>query len=199
MSAVDKWQGADGVRDEFGIDASATLIGTVANFRPQKGHFTLLEVADLVLRRIPSVRFLFVGRGPLEDAVKKRASQMGLEDAVVFAGFRSDVPRVLAALDVFALSSGWEGLSIALLEAMARGLPAVATRAGGVPEVIEDGRSGLLVPLNDPRAMAEEIVRVIENRSLAEKLGAEARLRARRFDIIDAVRREEAVYAELLA
>lgn len=199
MAAVEGWQDADGVREEFGIDAGATLIGTIANFRPQKRHFILLEVADLVRRRIPSVRFLFVGQGPLEDAVKKRASQMGLEDVVVFAGFRSDVPRVLAALDVFALSSGWEGLSIALLEAMARGLPAVATRAGGVPEVIEDGRNGLLVPLNDPQSMAEEIVRVVENRSLAETLGAEARLRARRFNIIDAVRREEAVYAELLA
>lgn len=199
MTAIETWQNADGVREELGIDTAAPLVGTIANFRPQKRHFLLLEVADLVRRRIPSVRFLFVGQGPLEDAVKKRASQMGLESTVVFAGFRSDVPRVLAALDVFALSSGWEGLSIALLEAMARGLPTVATHAGGVSEVIEDGKSGLLVPLDDPGMIADQIIRVIENRPLAEKLGAAARLRARRFDIKEAVRREEAVYAELLA
>ena len=199
MTALGSSPAADGIRRELGIDAEAPLIGTIANFRPQKGHFLLLEAARLVRLRIPSMRLLLVGKGPLEDAVKRRAAEMGLGDAVVFAGFRSDIPRILASIDVFALSSGWEGLSIALLEAMACGLPAVATRAGGVSEVIEDGRSGLLVPLDDPRTMSDAIIRVIEDAPLAAKLGAEARLRARRFDIKETVRREEAVYAELLS
>ena len=199
IASVERWKSEDGVRDGLGIDADAPVVGTIANFRPQKRHSVLLEAADLVRKRIPNVRFLFVGQGPMEDQVKKRAWQMGLKDTVVFAGYRTDVPQVLASLDVFALSSGWEGLSIALLEAMACGLPAVASRVGGVSEVIEDGKSGLLVPPDDPHSMADEIIRMLGNRSLAEKLGAEARLRARRFDIRATVRREEAVYAELLA
>lgn len=199
MGALEASPATDGVRDEYGVDSAAPFVGTIANFRPQKRHFVLLEVADLVRQRISAARFLFVGDGPLENTVKRRAIEMGLENTVVFAGFRSDVPRILASLDVFALSSGWEGLSIALLEAMARGLPAVATRAGGVSEVIEDGKSGLLVPLDNPRSMADSIIRVIEDRRLAKTLGAQARLRAQRFDIRETVRREEAVYEELLA
>lgn len=199
MGALGSSPDGDGVRDEFGIDDDAPVIATIANFRPQKGHSLLLEVTRLIRQRIPTARLLLVGTGPLEDVVKERTIEMGLEDAVIFAGFRSDVPRILTSVDVFALSSGWEGLSIALLEAMAHGLPAVATRAGGVSEVIEDGRSGLLVPLDDPRSMADAIVRVVEDRPLAAKLGAEARVRARRFDIKETVQREEAVYADLLA
>ena len=198
IASVERWKSEDGVRDGLGIDADSPVVGTIAIFRPQKRHWSA-GGGGSVRERIPNVRFLFVGQGPMEDQVKKRAWQMGLKDTVVFAGYRTDVPQVLASLDVFALSSGWEGLSIALLEAMACGLPAVASRVGGVSEVIEDGKSGLLVPPDDPHSMADEIIRMLGNRSLAEKLGAEARLRARRFDIRATVRREEAVYAELLA
>ena len=198
IEAVEAWDGPDGVRQGLGIDADAPLVGTIANFRPQKRHSVLLEAAALVRRRIPRVRFLLVGQGPLENEVKRRAREMGLDGTVIFAGFRSDVPRVLSSLDVFALSSGWEGLSIALLEAMALGRPAVACLAGGVSEVIDDGLSGLLVPRDDPPRLAEEIIRVLEDRSLANRLGAEARVRARHFDIRHAVKREEDVYAQLL-
>jgi glycosyltransferase involved in cell wall biosynthesis len=189
----------NGIRDELGIPADAPLVGTVANFRTEKAHADLLRAAVLVRRDVPDVRFVLVGQGPLERQVRRQAEQLGLSDTVIFAGFRTDVPRVAAAIDVFALSSRHEGLSIALLEAMALGKPPVVTRVGGLPELVEHSRQGLLVPPADPLALAAGIVSVLQDRGLRDRLGQAARLRAADFDIRAAVRRMEAVYTTLLS
>jgi glycosyltransferase involved in cell wall biosynthesis len=190
---------ADGVRAELGIPARAPVVGTVANFRHEKGHQYLLRAADLARRSVPEVRFLLVGQGPLEAQTRRQAEQLGLGDTVVFAGFREDVPRLIAAVDLFALSSLHEGLSIALLEAMALGKPPVVTRVGGLPELIEHRRHGLLVPPADPSALAAGIVAMLQDPDLRARLGQAARERAADFDIRLAVRRMEEVYEELLA
>lgn len=189
----------DGVRAELGISDGAPVVGTVANFKTHKAHDVLLRAAERVRRDVPDVRFVLVGTGPLEEEIRRQTRERRLEDHVVFAGFRDDPLRVAASFDVFALPSTYEGLSIALLEAMALGKPPVVTRVGGLPEVVDHGVSGLLVPSGDPDALAVEIVRLLRDAKLRADLGEAARRRATDFDIRRAVRRTEEVYGELLA
>jgi glycosyltransferase involved in cell wall biosynthesis len=196
--AISRWGSSDGVRADLGIPEHAPLVGTVANFRPSKGHSVLLLAAAKVRRAIPEVRFLLVGHGPLESDIRRRASQLGLDGTVIFAGARDDAPRLAGAVDVFALPSVYEGLAIALIEAMALGRAAVVTRVGGLTEVIEDGKQGLLVNPGDPDALANAIVSLLQDADLRRKLGDAGRHRAAEFDIRKAVRRHEEVYAELL-
>jgi glycosyltransferase involved in cell wall biosynthesis len=128
-----------------------------------------------------------------------RARTLNLERSVVFTGSRGDVADILPALDVFVLSSRYEGLPVSLLEAMASGVPPVATAVGGVPEVVTDGRDGLLVPAGQPAALATAIGRLLDDVDLRSRLGAAARERARDFDIARAVRFMEQWYEEILA
>ena len=191
--------GRDGVRAELGIAEDAPVVGSVANFKAAKDHATLLRAAAQVRQAIPSVRFVLVGQGPLEAETRRLAGQLGLDQTVVFAGFRTDATRLMAGFDAFALSSTYEGLPIALIEAMAVGCPAVVTRVGGTPEVVADGVHGYLVPPRDPAALAAGLTRLLGDRALREGLGAAAAARAQDFDIRTAVRRMEQVYARLLA
>jgi glycosyltransferase involved in cell wall biosynthesis len=190
---------SDGVREELGIPADAPLVGTVANFRPQKGHEFLLRAAVRVRESVPDVRFVLVGQGPLEATLRRRVTELGLGATVVFAGWRPDAVRVASAFDLAVLPSLHEGLAIALIEAMALGRPVVATNADGLNEVVDHGREGLLVPRADPDALAHAILTLLEDRELRVRFGQAARQRAAHFDIRKAVRRVEEVYEELLA
>jgi len=191
--------GRDGVRAELGIPEDAPVVGSVANFKAAKDHATLLRAAAQVRQAIPSVRFVLVGQGPLEAETRRLAGQLGLDQTVVFAGFRTDATRLMAGFDAFALSSTYEGLPIALIEAMAVGCPAVVTRVGGTPEVVADGVHGFLVPPRDPAALAAGLTRLLGDRALRDSLGEAAAARAQDFYIRTAVRRMEQVYARLLA
>ena len=196
--AVRRWSLSDGVREEFGIPDDAPLVGTVANFRASKGHAFLLDAAVQVRRAVPGVRFLLVGRGPLESEIRRRAHDLELDGTVIFAGARADAPRLAGAVDVFALSSVYEGLAMALIEAMALGRPAVVTRVGGLTEVVEHGKQAFLVDPGNPSALADAIVTLLQDANLRAKFGEAGRIRAADFDIRKAVRRHEEVYAELL-
>jgi glycosyltransferase involved in cell wall biosynthesis len=189
----------DGVRTELGIPEDAPVIGSVANFKAAKDHATMLRATARVRQAVPEVRLLLVGQGPLEAETRRLAAELGLEGTVVFAGFRTDARRLAAAFDVFTLSSTYEGLPIALIEAMALGRPAVVTRVGGTPEVVADGANGLLVPPRDPAALADGLLRLLGDPELRARMGAAARSRALDFDIRKAVGRMERVYADLLA
>jgi glycosyltransferase involved in cell wall biosynthesis len=198
-AAVAGWgPGGDGVRAELGIPEDAPLVGSIANFKAAKDHANLLRAAVKVRAAVPEVRFLLVGQGPLEPETRRLAAELGLDGTVVFAGFRTDAQRLAAAMDVFTLSSAYEGLPIALIEAMALGRPCVATGVGGVPEVVSDGATGLLVPPRDPDALAAGLLRLLQDPALRASLGAAARERAFDFDIRKAVRRMEQVYTDLL-
>jgi glycosyltransferase involved in cell wall biosynthesis len=190
---------ADGVRAELGIPEDAPLVGSIANFKAAKDHATLLRAAARVREALPRVRFVLVGQGPLEADTRRLAAELGLDGTVVFAGFRTDAARLAAAFDVFTLASTYEGLPIALIEAMALGRPAVVTRVGGTPEVVADGAQGLLVPPRDPDALAGGLLRLLGDPALRARMGEAARARALDFDIRKAVRRVEQVYADLLA
>jgi glycosyltransferase involved in cell wall biosynthesis len=199
LAEVEGWSAPSEVREELGIDPDATVVGTVANFRPQKGHRYLLDAAAIVARSTPSVRFLLVGRGPGEGEARQLAAGLGLGDTVLFTGFREDAPRVASTFDVFVLPSVFEGLSIALVEAMALGKPPVVTTVGGNREVVRDGVNGLTVPARDPEALAAAIMTLIDDPALRSDLGVAARRRAADFDVSRSVERQRRVYEELLA
>ena len=191
-------EASDGVRQELGIPAGVPVVGTVASFTPHKGHRYLVQAADRVRRAVPEVRFVLVGQGPLERKVRRQASELGLDRTVVFAGYREDAPRIAGAFDVFALPSLYEGLSIALVEAMAMGRPAVVTEVGGLPEAVEHGQQGLVVRPGDPDALGDAILTLLGDAPLRRRLGDAGRRRAGAFDIRRAASRMEEVYAELL-
>ncbi len=182
---------------ELGVPPDHKIVGTVGRLNPIKGLDHLLEAAKIVLDIRDDVTFLVVGEGPLETELKDLAGRMGIEDHIIFLGFREDVDEVMAAMDVFVLCSLHEGIPLSLLEAMELRLAAVATKVGGIPEVIEDGLSGLLVPPGDEGAMARAISEALSTRG--EQLGQEAQRRVRsRFSLETMVERTTAVYRTLL-
>ena len=160
----------DFLRREFGFAPDEFLVGIVAALEDHKGHTYLIEASKIVRDQAPRVRFIVVGTGSLRMMLDKQAKDMGVEDIVFFLGFRDDVPRILASLDLFVLSSHHEGMGSSLLDAMASRLPVVATRAGGIPEVVEDRETGLLVPPRDPAALARAILELYRDRELAGRL-----------------------------
>jgi len=186
-------------RVALGVPVDVPVIGSVANFTPKKDHATLLMALAVVLKRHPAVQLVLVGSGPLEDAVRARVRALGLGGAVMFAGSRSDVAEILPAFDLFALSSKYEGLPIALLEAMASGIAPVATCVGGIPEVITDGENGRLLPAGQPDAFGLALADLLDVPDRRARLAARARRRAADFDITRAVRRMERWYEEILS
>jgi glycosyltransferase involved in cell wall biosynthesis len=163
-----------GPADEFHV-------GIVGRLVPVKGHAVLLEAAARLAHR-PGLRIDIFGTGPLEEELKSRAAALG--DKVVFHGFRQDMRAAMASLDCVAMPSFNEGLPYTLLEAMHLGLPIVASRVGGMKEILSDGKTALLVEPGDAAALADSLSAVMDDRALGESLGAEARADARaRFDI----------------
>ena len=150
-------------------------IVVVANLRPEKGHDVLIDAAVDVLRRFPDARFELVGGGPGLAALRTRAADRGVAHAVDFVGSCDDVPARLAAADIFVLPSRSDAFPNALVEAMATALPVVASAVGGIPELIEDGRTGLLVPPGDASAVADRLCRLMTDAALGARLGAAAR------------------------
>ncbi|MFD9067199.1 glycosyltransferase [Kitasatospora purpeofusca] len=185
-------------RAELGLPDEAFVVGTVGNLTPKKDQATLLAAHADLLRRHPRARLVLIGTGPLEGQLRARAAELGIADAVLMTGSRSDVPQLLPALDVFTLSSRQEGLPVALMEAMTSGLPSVVTRVGGIPEVLDDGEQGYLVPPGDPSALADAFARLAEEPDLRTRLATAARERSERFDVAGAQRAVEAVYARVL-
>jgi L-malate glycosyltransferase len=196
---VADWQARDGVRAELGIPEGVPVVGTVANFRAEKTLDILVSSTARMLAEVPDLRLVLVGHGALEPQLRRHVLASGIQDSVIFTGFREDAPRVATAFDVFALSSVNEGLSIALIEAMALGKPAVVTDAGGVSEVVRDGVDGLIVPPRRPDRLADAILSLLRDSLRRDEMGRHAQMRARDFDIRTAVGRMETVYGELLA
>lgn len=185
-------------RDLLGDPAArgdTPLVLNVARLVPQKGLAYLARAARLVLDARPDARFAVVGQGPLKDDLLKQVEELDLGGKFVLAGVRSDVPELMAAGDVFVLSSLWEGLPISLLEAMSSGCPVVATEVGGVGGVVQSDRTGLLVPAEDPEALAQAILRCLNNPQEAQQRAAAAREWAHRHYSMETwVRKLEQLY-----
>lgn len=158
------------VRRELGIDANAFVVGTAVVLSEQKGVKYLLEATKLVHAQAPEIQFVIAGDGPQRAELEDKARADKLGSNVRFIGYRSDIPALIASYDTYVLPSLWEGLPLALLEALAQGLPIVATTVGGNPEVVESGENGFLVPPKEPRALAEQILRVYRDADLRSRV-----------------------------
>ena len=185
------------IRATLGLEPEHLVIGTVANFRPQKDYPTLLRAAARVVDAHPHVRFVAVGDGPLEHEIVRLRTELSLQDTFLLLGRRDDPARVLAACDVFVLASQFEGLPLALMEALAMGLPIVATSSAGVRECVTDDQEALLVPVGDAVALAAALARAIEDPGLRDRLARGAEEAAARFDVARMAGEIEALYAEL--
>jgi glycosyltransferase involved in cell wall biosynthesis len=185
-------------RRELGIPEGAIVIGSVGRLNAQKGHRYLLDAAAQVLARRRDVRVLLVGDGDLEPSLREQARGLGIGDRVIFAGHRVDIPVVLGAIDVFCISSTYEGTPLVLFEAMAAGKAIVSTAVDGCKEVLEPGRTGLLVTPRDPDALAAAFSRAIDDPHLRARLSEEARRASSAYDIRACVGKMEALYDELL-
>ena len=162
-------------RAEFGLDEKAVAIGNVAAMADHKGQRYLLDAVPLVVERHPEARFFICGDGELWDDLHAQRERLGIEGCVTFTGFRRDVPSLLAFFDLFAMSSHLEGLNTSILDALAMRKPVVATDAGGIPEIIRNEDTGLLVPAKDPARLADAIVALIEDREKARRLAENGR------------------------
>ena len=149
------------LHEEYGMEPGAQVVGVVARLEPEKGHPTLLEAWPAVLRASPSTYLLIVGEGSRRDALEAQARELRIAHRVVFTGRRDDIPAVTAALDVAVLPSYREAQGLTILEAMALSRPVVASNVGGIPEMVEDGVTGLLVPPHDAAALAAAITRLL--------------------------------------
>ncbi len=159
------------LRDEFGMEAESQIVGVVGRLELEKGHPTLLEAWPLVLESVPLAYLMIVGEGSRLDALQEIVRDLGVERHVVFTGRRDDIPAVTAAFDVAVLPSYREAQGLTILEAMALSRPVVASRVGGIPEMIQDGINGLLVPPHDAPALAGAITRLLRDHQLADILG----------------------------
>jgi len=176
------------------VPEGGPIVAVVANLWPVKDHRTLIEAAALVQRRIPDVRFALVGDGPERDHLQRLIGELGLRDAVHLLGTRYDVPAILARSSAFCLPSRAEGLSNAIMEAMAAALPVVATDAGGNAELVRHGSTGFVVPIGDAASMAARLVDVLSDPRLARQMGRRGRAVA---DRALSLERKRAAYREL--
>jgi glycosyltransferase involved in cell wall biosynthesis len=167
----------DTVRRDLGIDRDAPLVGTVGRLDFQKAPLDFVRMASLVAAARPGVRFLMVGDGSLEDATREEARRLGVE--IMFTGFREDAARIASVLDVFVISSLYEGLGRSLTEALASGRPVVASAVNGVPDLVQPGTTGLLTPPRDPEALARSVIWMLDHPDEARRMGEQGRARVR--------------------
>jgi glycosyltransferase involved in cell wall biosynthesis len=188
-----------GWREVTGTPIDGPAVCLVANFFPYKGHRDFIAAASIVAREMPAVKFILVGNGKLRREIERQVAGLGLEQRMIFLGIRPDSVGIMALSDVVALSSYEEGFPNVVLEAMAAGRPVVATRVGGVPEVVEDGLTGLLVPQRDPAGMAAAILHLLRNKAAAEEMGRRGLERVKReFSMRKMVQSYEELYSDLL-
>lgn len=188
------------VRTELGLGPDEPVLCHVANAFPVKAQHDLLNAFALARRLIPSARLLMVGDGPLRQELMELSRQLGLAEQVLFLGRRSDVADLLAASDLFVLSSVAEGLPVTIIEAMAAGLPVIATNVGGCAEIVQDQITGRIVPPRSPAQLAEAIAETLSDSRRATEMGRAGRSRAAdNFAAEACVRAHEALYEEALA
>jgi glycosyltransferase involved in cell wall biosynthesis len=163
------------IRKELGINQNDLVVGTVSCLKPQKAPEDFIKLAALVNKILPEVKFLLVGDGLLRRHIQKLINKFNLNKNVILVGWRQDVHRILSAIDVFALTSLWEGSPIAVLEAVTASIPVVATHTGGIAELIDNGRTGFLVPLRDMQSMSEKTILLLKDKTLRKQVASNAK------------------------
>jgi glycosyltransferase involved in cell wall biosynthesis len=175
LKEFDPEQIRENLREELRIAPNTPVFGTVAVFRRLKGHRYLLEATREILHSLPAAKLLLVGGGPQEKNLLRMVRELSLQEAVIMPGYREDVQEVLNTLDVFVFPSLQEALGTAILEAMAMKKPVVATRVGGIPEIVEDERNGYLVDPENFQAIAEKVVHLLRHVEIRKEMGAQGR------------------------
>ena len=188
----------ESVRRKLGLSPEIILVLQVAALAPHKSQTDLLRAAKIVAERRPDVRFWIAGEGRLRALLETERQNLGLADRVQFLGFREDVVDLLRSADLFCVSSYLEGLGTSTLDAMAAGLPVVATEVGGIPEIVTSGETGLLTAPRDPGALAGAILALAEDPGRRAAMGSRGRERAREFTADRTAERTRAVYLEIL-
>lgn len=155
----------------LGINGFSHIVGVVGRLNHKKNHLSLIDAFHKVSKVFDTACLLIIGDGEMKSILKNRVAELGILDKVLFLGNRRDVPELLYIMDIFVLPSITEGLSMAILEAMASGLPVVATRVGGNPELVVDNETGILVPSNDPQALVQAISSLLSDEGLSKKMG----------------------------
>ncbi len=184
----------------FHLPAGALTVGMVAQFIPRKGHADLLAAARELIEQHPTVVFLLFGEGALREKIEAETRALGMAPAFRFPGFRDDLPDLLPELDLLAHPAHTEGLGVSLLQASACAVPIVATRAGGIPEIVLPGENGLLVPSGDPVQLGRALHRLLADAALRARLGQRGReLAEREFSFATTAARNAAIYADVLA
>jgi glycosyltransferase involved in cell wall biosynthesis len=183
-----------GARQELRIGADQFAIGTVTRLHESKGNSYFLDAARLVLNDRPRAKFFIIGEGPLLEPLQQQARALGLGEALVFAGFTRDVARIVSAFDLSVFPSLWEGTPLTVFEALAMGKPIVATAADGLLDVLTGDHDAVIVPTRDARALADGILRLIDEPDTRARLGANAYQTGRQYDIAAFVRKMERLY-----
>jgi glycosyltransferase involved in cell wall biosynthesis len=158
-------------KKELGIENSNKVIGVIGRLTPIKGHIYFIHAMVEILKRMSNIKAVIAGSGELEEDLKIKVNNLGLKDFVLFLGDRTDIPEILKICDIVVLPSLNEGFGLAIVEAEAAGKPVVATKVGGIPEVIKDGETGILVPPRDSHKLASVIISLLKDKERAEKMG----------------------------
>lgn len=186
--------------DEFGLRPAGKVIGVIGQLIPRKGHRYLIEAAPAILKHYPETRFLFFGQGPLQHDLQQLCKSLHMANKVHFAGFRTDLERILPCLDLVVHPATMEGLGVSLLQAAAAGVPIVATRVGGIPEIVHDGVNGYLVDVGNTQAIVDAVLTLLHNPLKAKRLGRAGRELVRsHFSLEAMVAGNLRVYREVLS
>jgi glycosyltransferase involved in cell wall biosynthesis len=190
---------AGDIRAELGLAAGAQIVGVAAGMRKEKALDVMLDAHALLVRSVPDAHLVIAGDGPCRSVLERQMRDLGIEGSVHMLGGRRDVDSILRGADAGALSSDWEGMPLFVFECMATDTPIVATAVGGLPDIVEDGETGLLVPARDPRALAGALQRLLTDRPLARRLAASAATRLGEYRIDTVAARFADLYEQLMA
>jgi glycosyltransferase involved in cell wall biosynthesis len=190
----------ENIRAQYGLNSLMfPIVLVLANLRDMKGHNEIIRAITPVRAKFPHVKFLFAGRDDSAGAIEKMAYEKGVVSSIGFLGYVRQTERLLAIADIFLLASKWEGLPASIIEAMHAKVPVIATRVGGIPELIRDGEDGLLIPASNHLAISEAVLKLANDASLRQRLATSAYNRAQaEFSIEQMVQRTEAAYTRLL-
>jgi len=186
------------LHDEYQLPAGTRLIGNASALADHKDYYTFVDTAERVLRREKKVRFIIFGDGAEKQHIENYIAEKQLEKSVILAGFRNNIPELLPELDIFLMTSLTEGLGSILLDAFASGVPVVATRAGGIPEIVSHNKTGLLAPLQDSALLSHHVCALLEDAGLCDRLRQDALTHVRNFSKETMARQTMNVYEEVM-
>jgi len=186
------------LRRQYHVPDEELLVGNVAAIADQKDYFTFVDAAELLSGRIDGLRFLVIGDGPDREKIEKYIARKKLTNRFIFTGFRRDIPDILPELDCFLMTSKTEGLGTVIIEAFASGVPVAATAAGGIPEIVTHGETGMLSPVGDAQSLAESVHAILRDEELRRRLVENASRVPQRFDKKEIARKTIEVYREVV-